>query len=134
MLSFFQGGLIWGLSSLTPDSIPIPGIDFPFAQTAHFFLYFILAFFLYNAFFQTNKKQSFLKRSVQVFFICFLYGVLDEFHQSFVPGRHPSGYDVLLDGAGALSYLVLTRTREKLRAGRGTAFSAGLIRKDKKEF
>jgi VanZ family protein len=31
-----------------------------------------------------------------------LYGLLDEFHQSFVPGRHPSLVDALLfDGGGA---------------------------------
>ncbi len=28
------------------------------------------------------------------------YGVLDEWHQSFVPGRDPSSGDVLADGAG----------------------------------
>jgi len=30
------------------------------------------------------------------------YAVLDEFHQSFVPLRHPSARDVLLDAFGAL--------------------------------
>ena len=31
-----------------------------------------------------------------------LYAVTDEFHQSFVPGRHPSPYDVILfDATGA---------------------------------
>ena len=32
-----------------------------------------------------------------------LYAISDEFHQSFVPGRHPSWVDVLgFDGGGAL--------------------------------
>lgn len=30
-----------------------------------------------------------------------LYGLTDEFHQSFVPGRHASGTDVLADAVGA---------------------------------
>ena len=30
------------------------------------------------------------------------YGVLDELHQQFVPGRFPSGYDALADTVGAL--------------------------------
>jgi VanZ family protein len=30
------------------------------------------------------------------------YGVTDEYHQSFVPGRHASAWDVLADGAGGL--------------------------------
>jgi VanZ family protein len=29
------------------------------------------------------------------------YGVTDEFHQSFVPGRSPDVHDVMADGAGA---------------------------------
>ncbi len=31
-----------------------------------------------------------------------MYGVTDEFHQSFVPGRHPSLSDVVADTIGAL--------------------------------
>lgn len=30
-----------------------------------------------------------------------LYALSDEFHQSFVPGRHPDPWDLLCDGAGA---------------------------------
>lgn len=30
-----------------------------------------------------------------------LYGVSDEWHQSFVPGRSMSGYDLIADGVGA---------------------------------
>jgi VanZ family protein len=36
------------------------------------------------------------------------YAITDEFHQSFVPGRHPSPVDVLLfDNLGAIAGLVL---------------------------
>ncbi|HEY9528529.1 MAG TPA: VanZ family protein [Anaerolineales bacterium] len=39
-----------------------------------------------------------------------LYAVTDEFHQSFVPGRHPSVWDVLVfDNFGALFSLWLMR-------------------------
>jgi VanZ family protein len=31
-----------------------------------------------------------------------VYGVLDEFHQHFVPGRSPDIYDVMSDAAGAM--------------------------------
>src|SRR4051794_31700408 len=34
-----------------------------------------------------------------------LYGVSDEFHQSFVPGRSPDPYDVLADSIGAAAVI-----------------------------
>jgi len=36
-----------------------------------------------------------------------IYGVTDEFHQSFTPGRTPMATDVLYDTAGALLGLLL---------------------------
>jgi VanZ family protein len=42
------------------------------------------------------------------------YAVTDELHQSFVPGRHPSLWDVILfDNFGALISLWLTTKFEK---------------------
>lgn len=40
-----------------------------------------------------------------------LYGVSDEFHQSFVPGREPSGADVAKDLLGALFGVTAARGR-----------------------
>lgn len=33
--------------------------------------------------------------------LALLYGITDEIHQSFVPGRHPSAVDIVVDGIGA---------------------------------
>lgn len=38
-----------------------------------------------------------------------LYSVTDEFHQSFVPGRHPAVTDVMIDAAGAALALFLAK-------------------------
>jgi VanZ family protein len=43
------------------------------------------------------------------------YAVLDEFHQSFVPLRHPSARDVLLDVFGALSAQLALWTYDRWR-------------------
>ncbi len=40
-----------------------------------------------------------------------LYGISDEFHQSFVPGRHPDLFDILTDAAGAAVTLAVERWR-----------------------
>jgi len=37
-----------------------------------------------------------------------LYSTTDEFHQSFVPGRHPAVTDVMIDAFGAAVALFLT--------------------------
>ena len=43
-----------------------------------------------------------------VWLLAMLYAVSDEYHQFFVPGRHPSAFDVLFyDNLGALSSLWL---------------------------
>ena len=39
--------------------------------------------------------------------LALLYSVTDEFHQSFVPGRHPAVADVLIDIVGAALALFL---------------------------
>jgi hypothetical protein len=43
-----------------------------------------------------------LRSFLLAFSIVLAYGALDEIHQSFVPGRDPSGTDLLLDAAGGL--------------------------------
>lgn len=35
--------------------------------------------------------------------LAFAYGLSDEFHQSFIPGRHPSVSDIVADTLGALA-------------------------------
>jgi VanZ family protein len=41
------------------------------------------------------------------FAFCVAYGISDEWHQSYVPGRHADPWDVLKDGAGALGGVAL---------------------------
>ncbi len=52
---------------------------------------------------------------MHVFILVLLYALADEFHQSFVPGRHPSLVDALvIDAAGAALALFLAwRVRKK---------------------
>lgn len=69
-------------------------------KTAHFSIYFLLGVFV------SGWSSGFhWKASVWVpvsTALCALYAASDEFHQSFVSMRCPSGLDVLLDTAGAL--------------------------------
>jgi VanZ family protein len=47
------------------------------------------------------------------------YSATDEFHQTFVSGRHGSPVDVLIDSAGVLiAYVLIRRRGERLRRAR----------------
>ncbi|MFH1183910.1 MAG: VanZ family protein [Chloroflexota bacterium] len=55
------------------------------------------------------------ERIAQAWGLAVLYGISDELHQAFVPGRHASALDVLLfDSTGAAIALL---ARQRLRAG-----------------
>ncbi len=41
--------------------------------------------------------------------ISVLYAISDEYHQSFVPGRHADPFDVLIDSAGVVAVLLAAR-------------------------
>lgn len=64
----------------------------------HFLLYFVLAVTYYWAFL---PRSSTWKGKALVVLFCFAYGITDEFHQSFVPGRSPDVMDLRNDAIGA---------------------------------
>ena len=93
------GGVIFGLSSMS--SPPAPKTFDAFSALAHVFVYAVLAFLLMfwarRAF--PDRSMALLMSSVWV--LAVLYGVSDEWHQSFVSGRHATALDVGFDAIGA---------------------------------
>lgn len=109
-------GTIFFLSHQPGDSLhlpPLPGID----KLAHSLAYGGLAAAMLFGFSERWKKQ---RRGLVIFattVFCLLYGISDEFHQSFVPGRTPSLVDILADSAGAvLVCLLWLRIRRRVKA------------------
>jgi VanZ family protein len=73
-------------------------------KTAHLTEYFMLSIFLMNGLMHglRGKDRSWrLHWAIWAVAIAAGYAALDEFHQSFVPSRGPSAWDVLLDTTGA---------------------------------
>lgn len=70
----------------------------------HFVSYFILACLIWWAMASHRLIVSFI-----VVFICILYGITDEYHQSFIPGRTPDLLDIRNDTIGALLAMVVVR-------------------------
>jgi VanZ family protein len=76
--------------------------DFLIKKSAHFVEYFLLLlitmFSLSRANGLTGKKLIFTS-----LFICLIYAISDEFHQTFVPGRDGRPRDAMIDFGGSLT-------------------------------
>ncbi|MFP4082429.1 MAG: VanZ family protein [Candidatus Aminicenantes bacterium] len=75
-------------------------------KAVHFFEFSLLAFLLSVGYFRTVKYSIKTKSAVTIFSGVML-GILDEIHQSFVPGRHFEIGDMAADGLGILIGLIL---------------------------
>ena len=101
---------IFYISSLSFESAPAGG--FGWKTTAyHFLAFFSLAFFLLPALSKgKSKKLIFLAIVLAV-----LYGVSDEIHQFFVPGRHMAFSDVMINSCGILTSSLIYTLSLKFR-------------------
>jgi hypothetical protein len=115
--------LLWGGAIFVSSSIPserLPHIAVWNAdKLAHFGIYCVLAFFIDRAL-RVQTRFPLLQSRHLLFTVLLttLYGLSDEIHQVFIPGRNASVYDLLADAAGALLFCVgflLRAPREKPR-------------------
>jgi len=91
-------------------SLPeIPGMD----KLAHMAAYGVLAATVIFAFSAQLKSAKPWRVVVLTILFCFLYGLSDEFHQSFVPGRFVSVGDIFADCAGATLSCCFWFSRQK---------------------
>lgn len=104
------GGLIFWLSSIPNLSSGLGTWDLILRKGAHIAEYGILAFLLWRAIIH-SVKSSRVKTSFSAGILALLYAISDEFHQSFVPTRGPSVWDVLIDGIGIILVLWVIRSR-----------------------
>jgi len=82
------------------SSLPLPGIEWldeAIRIIGHFAEYIVLALLLSRA----TARDSSLRRWAVVLIVCAAYALSDEWHQSLVPGRDASAFDLLVDMAGA---------------------------------
>jgi len=93
--------LIFALSSVSLD-IEELGPVFKFDKLLHLLEYYILGYLLMRAF--TTSDVPYLAASpvAAAILVGCAYGLSDEIHQAFVPGRDASLMDFLFDAAGVL--------------------------------
>jgi VanZ family protein len=92
-------GTIFWLSHLPGDALNYT-LPLHADKIAHAFIYGILAAACFPSLTQFSKKVRPLGVALIAVAICLAYGVSDELHQAFVPGRSPSFADIIADLAG----------------------------------
>ncbi len=81
----------------------------------HIALYAVFGFLLYLTLKSSSNPTLRNHAFIFAFIIGTAYGASDEFHQSFVPGRTASVWDLLADSIGLAIALAFIFMREKLR-------------------
>ncbi len=111
-------GVIFALSSVPGGSMPAGD----YGWLGHFGVYFVLGGLYFIA---LKGEQRGWRVVVAAVVLASVYGVTDEFHQSFVPGRMPDPADWAMDTAGALTGAALALAVTRWRAGRSAASGTG---------
>lgn len=108
-------GLIF-LFSAQPDlpSAPGPWLDVLLKKIGHALAYGILAW-LYLRSLRGRFRHPTAPHAVS-FGLAVLYGLSDEYHQTFVPGRNGTPWDVAVDSLGALGAMLLAWQLRRRRA------------------
>jgi VanZ family protein len=92
--------LLIATSLPAPDLPDVWGSD----KLKHFLAYAVLAFLLnLTLLVQEKRPLSFKKAAFMTVGICLMYGMFDEIHQMFIPGRSAELLDLAADLTGALT-------------------------------
>lgn len=87
------------------QEVQVDNVQHVIRKLAHFTIYTILGLLLMSlaeTFEFTNKRRIILSLLIGI-----LYSSLDEFHQSFVPGRTAAVTDVLIDTSGVITGILI---------------------------
>jgi len=79
-------------------------------KLVHLLLYGGFGYLLLRAFHKDGLRPG---RNAWVVLIVVLYGVSDEWHQSFVPGRSVEVLDILFDGLGGVSAVIFGNVADR---------------------
>ena len=110
--------LIFLASSIPSTKLPKLGI-LGYDKLIHGSIFFVFGLLLHRAFEPRSEQRSFpWMRLAIVLFVVMIYGAIDEFHQSFVPGRTEDIFDFLADSIGgvtAVLVLIIVSVRNEFR-------------------
>jgi VanZ family protein len=100
--------VIFALSAQPELSSGLGTLDLILRKIAHAAEYALLCFLWWRALARTRARRW---APVLAFAIAIAYSATDEYHQTFVEGRHGTPVDVLIDAAGAGAATLAIRRR-----------------------
>lgn len=104
LLKYWLPVIVWAVIIFTASSMPLPPRPpvFPhFDKVCHFIEYAVLGFLLLRALDSTDVNPKGFNLRMMAVLLAIIYGISDELHQYFVPGRFVELGDILSDGFGA---------------------------------
>jgi VanZ family protein len=110
------GGVIFVLSSIPGTSFPEVSAPPNFDKLVHAIIYVVLGALCLRGIVRTTRLRG-ARAVLLAALLGTLYGISDEFHQSFTPMRSPDWHDVVADAAGSLLG-ALAAARLSARRGR----------------
>lgn len=95
---YIYAALIFYLSSIPK---PLPEVNIPFFdKVLHICEYAVLGILASRAFKHSSRRTFFENFKILAILVSILYGISDEFHQSFVSEREASLFDIIADSIG----------------------------------
>jgi VanZ family protein len=101
---FIIPALHWLLPHASPETLST--VHHVIRKCGHFTEYFILSLLILRGF-QAGNREFGLRLALLSILMVAGYAALDEFHQSFVPGRGAAVSDVLLDTSGGAAGILI---------------------------
>jgi len=106
--------IIFSASSIPSSDLPQFGIlDFLIKKTSHALGYAVLGLCYLSAL-SAGQREG---RYGLALLLAMTYAVIDEIHQGFVPGRHPSPIDVGIDSSGVGLALIIRSLLRRPKRG-----------------
>jgi len=121
ILALLYAVAIFILSSIPTISLPAHYYDLPNPdKLAHTALFFGFGILLCLSFHSVSNPETSERAILYSFIIGITYGVLDEVHQHFVPGRYASLIDVGFNSLGIIIAIVIFWLYDKWRKTKST--------------
>lgn len=99
------GGIIFTFSSISTSPVStVYWKEFAIKKAAHIIEYGILSILIYRALINSDVRVT--TALIVAPILSFLYGMSDEYHQSFTPGREPTVRDTLFDAFGSVIAMI----------------------------